>query len=140
MRWMSVLKFSFVEDCGCFVQQPLTPADVEQNATETDRFGPALSHTSGAPSFAGTMLLAASQTSYSLKCISYSSINGTTLPVMHSRSLKYHSIPYYPRPLSFLTPLLTPIHSFLPHPNALVVKDSPSQAPPRDIVGDSLSR
>ena len=44
---------------------------------------------------------------YSLKCISYLSISGTT---PHSGGLSYHPIPHFPRPLLFLTPLLTPSH------------------------------
>ena len=44
------------------MQQPLTPTDIEQNAAGTSWLGPALSHTTSAQSFPGTMLLAGLQT------------------------------------------------------------------------------
>ena len=62
MRLVLVLKIPSAEDCGYFVQQPLTPADVEQNATKTAWSGLVLSHNLGALSFAGTMLSVALQT------------------------------------------------------------------------------
>ena len=44
------------------MQQPLTPAGAEQNATDIAWFGPVLLHTLGAQSFPRTMLFAALQT------------------------------------------------------------------------------
>ena len=57
-----MLKIPSVEDRGCFLQQPVTPTEAEKKAAETVWFVPALSHTSGAQSFPGTMLLDAVQT------------------------------------------------------------------------------
>ena len=57
-----VLEIPSVEDCGCCVQQPLTPAGAEQNGDGTAWFGPALSHTPGTQPFPATMLFATLQT------------------------------------------------------------------------------
>ena len=50
-----------VEGCGYFVQQLLTPPVTEQNGFWPAWIGPALSDTSDAQSFSGTMLLPALQ-------------------------------------------------------------------------------
>lgn len=62
------------------MQQSLTLAVTEQHGVENAWFGLALSHTSDAQPFPGTMLLAASRTSFysSPKFIFYLSISGTT--------------------------------------------------------------